>query len=121
MCRQTKNKLLQVLKEQDRRPQSKSYMWLYRTGEQLGSPVVLYDYQTGRDHACPLAFLEGFKGFLQCDGHSAYKTLSSKRPEIELIGCMAHAPPKNSKKLWTSIPKKKGDNSQKISPPGSGV
>ena len=63
---------LQVLKEQDRHPQSKSYTWLYRTGEQLGSPVVLYDYQTGRDHQCPLAFLAEFKGFLQCDGHSAY-------------------------------------------------
>ncbi len=111
---------LQVLKEQDRRPQSKSYMWLYRTGEQLGSPVVLYDYQTGRDHACPLAFLEGFKGFLQCDGHSAYKTLSSKRPEIELIGCMAHARRK-FKEALDVIPKKKGDNSQKISRPAQAL
>ena len=47
---------------------------------------MLYDYQTGRDHACPLAFLQGFRGILQCDGHSAYKTLSSKQPEIELAG-----------------------------------
>ena len=111
---------LQVLKEQDRNPQSKSYMWLYRSGEQLDSPVVLYDYQTGRDHKCPLAFLEGFEGFLQCDGHSAYKTLSSKRPEIELIGCMAHARRK-FKEALDAIPKKKGDNPQKISRPAQAL
>ncbi|WP_299733781.1 IS66 family transposase [uncultured Endozoicomonas sp.] len=111
---------LQVLKEKDRHPQSKSYMWLYRTGEQLESPIVLYDYQTGRDHQCPLAFLEGFKGFLQCDGHSAYKTLSSKQPDIELVGCMAHARRK-FKEALDAHPKKKGDSGQKISRPAQAL
>lgn len=107
---------MQVLKEKDRSPQSKSYMRLYRTSEQQGSPVVLYDYQTGRDHACPLAFLQDFKGILQCDGHSAYKTLSSKQPDIELAGCMAHARRK-FKEALDAIPKKKGDKGHKISRP----
>ena len=111
---------LQVLKEEDRSPQSKSYMWLYRTGEQQGSPVVLYDYQTGRGHECPLAFLEGFGGYLQCDGHSAYKTLSSKQPQIELVGFLAHVRRK-FKEALDAIPKKKGEKNQKISRPAQAL
>ena len=53
---------LQVLNEPDRSAQNKSYMWLYRTTGQLGSPVVLYDYQPGRGHEHPLTFLDGFTG-----------------------------------------------------------
>lgn len=111
---------LQVLKEKDRSPQSKSYMWLYRTGGQQGSPVVLYDYQTGRDHACPLAFLQGFAGFLQCDGHSAYKTLSNKQPEIRLAGCMAHARRK-FKEALDALPNKKNDKRRGTSRPAQAL
>ena len=53
-------------------------MWLYRTTEQLGSPVVLYDYQPGRGHEHPLTFLDGFTGHLQCDGMKAYEALRNK-------------------------------------------
>ena len=105
-CIQADETTLQVLNEPDRTPQNKSYMWLYRTTGQLGSPVVLYNYQSGRDHGRPQAFLSGFSGYLQCDGLSSYKTLSSKQPEIELVGCMAHARRK-FKKLWMPFPKRK--------------
>ncbi|MTI11735.1 IS66 family transposase, partial [Sansalvadorimonas verongulae] len=69
---------VQVLNEPDRDAQNKSYMWLYRTTGQLGSPVVLYDYQPGRGHEYPLAFLEGFTGDLQCDGMKGYEALRNK-------------------------------------------
>lgn len=69
---------LQVLDEPERSPQDKSYMWVYRTTGQLGSPVILYNYQAGRDHGRPQEFLSGFSGYLQCDGLSTYKALSKK-------------------------------------------
>ena len=97
---------VQVLGEPDRSPQSKSYMWLYRTTAMLDNPVILYDYQTGRGHENPEAFLKGFAGYLQCDGYSAYKTLSSKVADIELVGCMAHLRRK-FKEALDAMPKNK--------------
>ena len=40
--------LVQVLKEPRKAPQTKSYMWLYRTGMDGKPPIVLYDYQSSR-------------------------------------------------------------------------
>jgi transposase len=77
---------LQVLKEPGRAAQSKSYMWLYRTGKD-GPPIVLYDYQTTRASKHPANFLSGFKGYLQTDGYSGYNRLTS----VTLAGCWAHA------------------------------
>jgi transposase len=77
---------LQVLKEPGRPAQSKSYMWLYRTGRD-GPPIVLYDYQTTRASKHPNNFLSGFKGYLQTDGYSGYGNLTN----VTLVGCWAHA------------------------------
>lgn len=65
---------LQVLREPGRNAESKSYMWLYRTGRD-GPPIVLYDYQTTRASKHPVSFLTGFKGYLHTDGYSAYGQL----------------------------------------------
>lgn len=40
---------VQVLKEDGKKPQTKSYMWLYRTGNDARSPIILYDYQPSRN------------------------------------------------------------------------
>jgi len=77
---------LQVLRESERSPESKSYMWLYRTGRD-GPPIVLYDYQTTRASKHPEKFLSGFKGYLQTDGYSGYGKLIG----VTLVGCWAHA------------------------------
>ena len=37
---------LQVLHEDGKKAQSKSYMWLYRTGGDAGQPIVLYEYKS---------------------------------------------------------------------------
>jgi len=78
--------ILQVLKEPGRLAESKSYMWLYRTGRD-GPAIVLYDYQTTRASKHPDNFLSGFKGYLQTDGYSGYGKLAS----VTLVGCLAHA------------------------------
>ena len=77
---------LQVLKEPGRSAETKSYMWLYRTGRD-GPPIVLYDYQTTRASKHPISFLTGFKGYLQTDGYSGYGQIEG----VTLVGCFAHA------------------------------
>ena len=78
---------VQVLKEPGRKAETNSYMWLYRTGAEA-PPVVLYEYQTTRSSSHPKRFLNGFKGFLHCDGYQGYHNLSS---DITIVGCLAHA------------------------------
>ena len=78
---------LQVLREPGKTPQSKSYMWLYRTSGDAGHPVVLYEYKAGRGQEHPKAFLDGFRGYLQTDGYAAYHGLEG----VTHIGCWAHA------------------------------
>lgn len=76
---------LQVLKEPGRSAQTKSYLWLYRSGR-YGPPIICYEYQEGRDSKYPIAFLEGFAGRLHADGWHAYDKLA----DVILIGCWAH-------------------------------
>ena len=78
---------VQVLKEDGKRPEAKSYMWLYRTGCDAERPIVLYDYQPNRKHINAKSFLEGFSGYLHSDGYQAYHNLSS---DITAVGCWAH-------------------------------
>ena len=106
-CLQADETPLQVLKEPGRSPKNKSYMWVYRTATSLGSPIILYDYQTGKGHEHPEAFLNGFSGYLQSDGMSAYRTLSDKTPGITQTGCFAHVRRK-FKEAFDAMPKKKG-------------
>ncbi|MDR2711910.1 MAG: IS66 family transposase [Clostridiales bacterium] len=71
---------------------SKSYMWVYRTGEFYRErPIVLFEYQKTRDSAHPKEFLEGYKGVLVTDGLEQYHKLSRDIPEITNSNCWAHA------------------------------
>jgi hypothetical protein len=54
---------IQVLKEEGKKTQSKSYMWLYRTGQTSSHPIILYDYQSSRSGDNAIRFLNGFKGY----------------------------------------------------------
>ena len=93
---------LQVLREPDKTPQSKSYMWLYRTGSDCKFPIVLYEYQPDRRAKRPEEFLKTFKGYLHSDGYEAYHSLS---PDIVVVGCFAHARRKFDEAL-KSLPQK---------------
>ncbi len=77
---------LEVLEEPERKPQAKSYMWVYTTGKGEEKNIVLYDYRQGRSGAYAREFLNGFKGYVHCDGWSGYDKLECKR-----VGCFAHA------------------------------
>ena len=77
---------VQVLKEEGKKPQTKSYMWLYRTGNDNKSPIILYDYQPSRNGDHAVTFLKDFKGYVHSDGYSGYNKLSN----ITRCGCRAH-------------------------------
>ena len=89
---------VQVLKEEGRKPQSKSYMWLYRSGNDDRPEIILYDYQTSRSGDNAVNFLKGFKGFVHTDGYSGY----SKLTDVTRCGCWAHL----RRKFIEAIPSK---------------
>ena len=78
---------VQVLKEDGRDAQAKSFMWAYRSGQDSEQPIVVFDYQPGRGQQHPQAFLGDYRGLLMSDGYDAWRTLDGA---IHL-GCMAHA------------------------------
>jgi len=79
--------VLQVLREPGKPPQSESRMWLYRTGADAQNQIILYEYQPDRKKERPMDFLDGFSGYLVCDGYAAYHSLPGN---IIVVGCLAH-------------------------------
>jgi len=98
---------LQVLHEPGKKPQSESYMWLYRTSGDTERPIVLYEYQPGRGAKHPKEFLKGFKGYLHTDGYGGYHDLPE---DITVVGCWAHARRKFDEAV-KSLPKGKAKGS----------
>ena len=82
-----------VMVTKDGRPvNSKSYMWIYRTGKSYAdTPIILYEYQRTRKADHPEEFLKDFKGIVVCDGYSAYRKLDRENPDIVFAGCWSHA------------------------------
>jgi len=78
---------LQVLREAGKSPQSKGYLWCYRTSGDATEPIVLAEYIPDRKHRNPAIFLEGYNGYLHTDGYDAYHKLPK---EIIVVGCWAH-------------------------------
>ncbi len=77
---------LNVLNEPGR---SKSYMWLYKSG-QSGGHVVLYEYHASRSGDVPRAFLKNYQGVVVTDGYKGYDFLDSVESIVH-AGCWAHA------------------------------
>lgn len=76
----------------DRHPGSKSYMWVHRSGEFFKDrPIVIYEYQKGRDHELPLAFYRNYKGILVTDGLKQYHLVEDKLEGLVNANCWAHA------------------------------
>ena len=76
----------QVLKEDGKTAQSRSYMWLYGSGNDGLPPIRLYDYQPSRGGYHAEKCLKGFSGYLICDGFSGYNKLK----DVIRCGCLAH-------------------------------
>ena len=72
---------------------SKSYMWVYHTDQQYGSPpIYLYEYQPTRKTENPREFLKDYTGILLTDGYQVYHTLKKENPDkLTVAGCWVHA------------------------------
>lgn len=79
----------QVLKEPDKRAQSKSYMWVRISGPP-DKRIILYDYASSRSGDVAKQLFEGYSGYLQTDDYAGYHAIG-KRDEITHLGCWAHA------------------------------
>ena len=90
---------VQVLNEKGRSPQTKSYMWVFRTGEFLDKPAIVYHYEPTRAGYVADEFFKDFDGYLMCDGFSGYNVVSG----VRRTGCWAHA----RRYLLDAVPPKK--------------
>ena len=93
---------LQVLKEPNRNPETDSFMWLFRSGEDGLLPIILYRYTETRAKFNAEEFLKGFKGYLMTDGYQGYNNL----PGIVREACWAHI----RRKFCDAIPSGKQDD-----------
>lgn len=60
---------------------------------------VYYHVDLTRERSVAVSILEGFKGYLHCDGYSGYKNI----PGIDLVGCWAHV-----RRKFFEVPGKSG-------------
>ena len=77
---------VQVLNEPERNPETDSWMWLFRSGEDGLPPILLYHYTETRAKFHAASFLQGFRGYLETDGYQGYNNL----PDIRRCSCWAH-------------------------------
>ena len=77
---------MQVLKEPNKPATSKSYMWLYQSSKDASEQMALYHYKSTRAGENARNFLEGYHGFMHCDGYEGY----NKVTDAARVGCWAH-------------------------------
>ena len=79
---------IQVLKEKDKRPQSKSYVWLFRSGNDGQNPIIIYQYHPTRNgDVAGKFFQESAPGtYINVDGYAGYNKLN----EFKRCCCYAH-------------------------------
>lgn len=80
---------LKVLKEVKNTASSQRWMWVSR-GSPPDKPVILFDYDPSRGKEVPLRLLEGFRGYLQCDGLESYGPVC-RLQQLTRLGCFDHA------------------------------
>lgn len=76
----------QVNKEDGKKASSKSYIWIHRSGDCEGPPIILYQYTKSRsgDHA--KNFLEEFNGYHVSDAYAGYEKVKG----ITRCLCFSH-------------------------------
>lgn len=77
----------QVLHRSDGKPAtSEARMWLFQTIEGSAKPVILYHASLNRARTNIEEVLAHYKGYLHCDGYSAYQNI----PKLSVVACWAH-------------------------------
>ena len=96
---------IQVLKEEGRTPQTKSYLWIRRGGPPH-QPVVLVDYSPSRSGAIASGLLAHFRGYLVCDAYGGYNASITDNGLVPVF-CNDHARRKFVEVLKALDPKAK--------------
>jgi transposase len=78
----------QVLDEEGRKAETKSWMWV-RTTPSDEKKIVIFDYYQNRSGAVAEKLFTDYRGVLQVDGFSSYNALE-KQDGIKRIGCNMH-------------------------------
>jgi transposase len=99
---------VQVLQEPGRSPTTKSYMWIFRGGDQH-KPSLIYRYAPTRSGDVAKSFIKQYEGAVQTDGYVGYDFLDAA-PSIVHLGCWAHVRRKfmDAAKAGSSKSKKSG-------------
>ena len=99
----------QVLKEPGKKPQSKSQMWVYCTGNfDNPPPIVLFEYRPDRSGINPKEFLRDAENtYLQHDGFIGYDAIEN----VIHCGCWAHQRRKYEEAMPKNAPR---DNPARI-------
>ena len=79
---------LQVLKEPNRPPERKSWMWV-TVSTRKDEKIVLYNYSQTRKSEVACSLLEGFTGVLQSDDYVGYDQVVREKG-LYHVGCLAH-------------------------------
>lgn len=79
-----------LVNKDGRAANSKSYMWVYRTGYLYERPIILYEYQKTRNTSHPRQFLKDYKGICVTDGYQVYNTLEGELEDLTIGGCWVH-------------------------------
>jgi transposase/CRISPR/Cas system-associated protein endoribonuclease Cas2 len=77
---------VQVLHEDGRKPQTKSYMWVTSTSGESKTPIILFKYSPSRSAENPQEIFKNYRGYLHTDGYQAYRGIEG----ITVVGCFAH-------------------------------
>lgn len=96
---------VQVLKGTNKKPTSKSYMWVMASGS-FSQKAVVFEYFLGRNACYATEFLSTFKGYLHVDGYAGYNEFCSKKSIIR-VGCWAHVRRKFESAFRDGAPKGK--------------
>lgn len=68
------------------------FMRVHRSGEfYTERPIVVYEYQKGRNHELPRVFYQDYEGILVTDGLSWYHLIEKKLLGLTNANCWVHA------------------------------
>jgi transposase len=76
----------QVNHEKGKKASSKSFIWIHRSGNCEGPPIILYKYTSTRSGNHAKKFLEGFQGYHVSDAYAGYEKVEG----ITRCLCFSH-------------------------------
>lgn len=84
---------VQVICEEGRPAQARSYMWCI--GRQTDKPIIVFNYEPSRSRAAAFNLVDSYTGTIVCDGYKVYDSLAILL-NCTIAGCFAHM----RRKFW---------------------